>query len=57
MLLVFLIMGGGLLIDLVGFTYPMFASLKAIESPNADDDKQWLTYWVVFSLFKVSIIL
>ena len=56
-LLVFLIMGPELLVDLVGFVYPMYASLKAIETFSKDDDKQWLTYWVVFSLFKVYLLL
>lgn len=31
----------------------MYASIKAIESSSRDDDSLWLTYWLVFSLFKV----
>jgi len=52
-LLVFLAVGVSLIIDIVGFVYPLYASLKAIESPDADDDKQWLTYWIIFTQFKI----
>jgi len=43
--------GGGLLCFLIGFTYPAYQSIKAIESGNKEDDTQWLTYWVVFTAF------
>ena len=39
--------------DMVGFIYPMYMSIKAIESVEKADDSQWLTYWLIFSLFKV----
>jgi receptor expression-enhancing protein 5/6 len=38
---------------LIGFVFPMYASIKAIESPGTDDDTMWLTYWLVFAIFKV----
>ncbi len=37
----------------VGIAYPAFWSMRAIESSEQDDDKQWLTYWVVFALFSL----
>ena len=36
---------------LVGVTLPAYWSIKAIESPQYDDDKQWLTYWAIYGLF------
>merc|ERR1712159_254388 len=43
--------GAGLLCNFVGFVYPAFASFKSLESSNANDDRLWLTYWVVYSCF------
>lgn len=37
----------------VGFLYPAYASIHAIESPCKDDDTKWLTYWVVFAIFSI----
>lgn len=39
--------------SLLGFIYPAYASVKAIESDRKDDDTQWLTYWVVYSAFSL----
>ena len=36
---------------LVGVILPAYWSIKAIESPQYDDDKQWLTYWAIYGLF------
>jgi len=54
--LVLLIIVGSmtLIYDLVGFVLPMYYSMKAIESTDTSDDKQWLTYWLIFSLFKIA---
>ena len=49
-----LLMGGAnFIVDLVAYLYPAYASVRAIESEGTDDDTQWLTYWLVFSLFKL----
>ena len=39
--------------NLVGFVYPAYSSIVAIESAGKEDDTQWLTYWVVFAFFCV----
>ncbi|KAK4756298.1 hypothetical protein SAY87_006425 [Trapa incisa] len=34
----------------VGLVYPLYASIRAIETESPVDDQQWLTYWVLHSL-------
>ena len=36
---------------IVGIVLPTYWSIKAIESNEPDDDKQWLTYWAVYAVF------
>ena len=38
---------------LVGIVIPGIMSLKALETSELDDDKQWLTYWVVYGVFSL----
>ncbi|KAF5754863.1 hypothetical protein HanXRQr2_Chr17g0796051 [Helianthus annuus] len=34
----------------IALVYPLYASIKAIETRSQADDQQWLTYWVLYSL-------
>lgn len=43
--------GSQFLCSFIGFLYPAYASVKAIESHQKEDDTKWLTYWVVYSAF------
>lgn len=44
---------GQLVCNSIGFIYPAYASINAIESHVKDDDTKWLTYWVVYAIFSV----
>jgi len=42
-----------LVCNFIGFLYPAFVSMRAIESATKGDDTQWLTYWVLFALLSM----
>jgi receptor expression-enhancing protein 5/6 len=43
--LILLNIWANLITNLIGFLYPAYASFRAIETKDKNDDKQWLTYW------------
>jgi len=53
--LVFFFVGlsAGTLSSIVGFLYPAFKSLQALEHRATGDVTQWLIYWVVYSFFSI----
>lgn len=48
---VFFTVGSLIFSNIVGFLYPAYMSFKAIETQSKLDDRQWLTYWVVYAFF------
>ncbi|CAN6727362.1 unnamed protein product [Malus baccata var. baccata] len=42
-----------LALPLVTLVYPLYASIRAIETKSRTDDQQWLTYWVLYSLMTI----
>merc|ERR1719495_685931 len=42
-----------LLCNLIGFLYPAYSTVLAIESNKKDDKTQWLMYWTVFATFSI----
>ena len=52
-LFVFFGIGQAILTTLLGVAYPVFMSFHSLESDGKSDDRQWLTYWVVFGLFNM----
>jgi len=46
-------MAASLICSCVGFLYPAYKSIIALETHTPEDDTKWLTYWVVFAVFSV----
>ncbi|ESQ43524.1 hypothetical protein EUTSA_v10015419mg, partial [Eutrema salsugineum] len=39
---------------MITLLYPLYASVRAIESPSKVDDDQWLAYWILYSFLTLS---
>ena len=51
-LLVLLGIGQSFMSRLIGVLYPAIKSIQALNTKDDDkDDKQWLTYWIVYGAF------
>ena len=48
-------LGGNGIVTAIGVVYPTLCSFLALD-PKAEkgEDKQWLTYWVIFGLFNIA---
>ena len=46
--------GSSLIVMFIGVTYPTWCSILALETEETmEDDKKWLTYWMIFSMFNL----
>ncbi|KAI7907237.1 TB2/DP1, HVA22 family-domain-containing protein [Cokeromyces recurvatus] len=52
-LMIFFNLAGQLLTSAISWLYPAYASFKAIETVDKNDDKQWLTYWTVIGFIQM----
>jgi len=52
-LIVMLIKGWLIVMTFITVLYPAVHSIRAIESSEEEDDKVWLTYWMVFGVLNV----
>lgn len=53
-LLLLIFKGFAVVVTTFTVLYPGVLSIRAIESPGADDDKVWLTYWMIFGFLHVA---
>jgi receptor expression-enhancing protein 5/6 len=52
-LVTFILFGGTILTLTITVLYPAFKSILALETESTTDDKEWLTYWIIFGIFNL----
>lgn len=52
-LVILLVFGATILTLSITVLYPAVKSIQALETASPDDDKEWLTYWIIFGLFSL----
>ena len=52
-LIIMLLKGWLIIMTFITVLYPAVHSIRAIESESEDDDKVWLSYWMVFGVLNV----
>jgi len=50
LLTTFIIFGSTILTLTITVLYPAFKSIQALETDKTTDDKEWLTYWIIFGI-------
>lgn len=53
LLVTFILFGSSILTLSITVIYPSIKSIQALESHGTQDDKEWLTYWIIFGLFSL----
>lgn len=53
MLIMLIVQGKEIFVLLVTVIYPSLHSIRAISSKDDNDDKIWLTYWMIFGFFHI----
>jgi hypothetical protein len=39
--------------NLIGFIFPAHTSIMSVEAKDSDGGKQWLAYWIIYSLVSI----
>ena len=53
LLVTFCLFGATIVTLTITVLFPAFKSIQALESDGTQDDKEWLTYWIIFGIFSL----